>query len=54
MCYPFPIDFEVFYRTIQDDVNAKAVTIPKRERNASAALVGWYVWNSLQQNWGCF
>ena len=54
ICWPFPIDDYEFYRVIQDNVNAQISALPKREQNRQSYLIGWKVWNALQQEFGCF
>ena len=53
ICWPFPVEYEVFYRTVQDSINADVLSYPKRERGNLGVTIGWKVWNAIQDNWGC-
>lgn len=53
ICWPFEIEFYPFYRAVQDRVNATVEALPKRDQGKAGTLVGWYVWNAIQFNWGC-
>ena len=53
ICWPFPVEFEVFYRAVQDSVNADVESYPKREQGRLGVTIGWKVWDAIQDNWGC-
>jgi hypothetical protein len=53
ICWPFPINSTEFYRVIQDGVNARVLALPQKDRGKAGNLIGWYVWNTVQQAWGC-
>lgn len=53
ICWPFPVEFAEFYRTIQDGVNARVLALPKKDRGKAGHVIGWYVWNTVQREWGC-
>jgi len=54
ICWEFPLEFNEFYRRIQDNVNITVSEYPRREQNRIGPLVGWFVWNALQDEYGCF
>lgn len=53
MCWPFPVYWEEFYRTVQDNINAQVESYPKREQGRLGVSIGWRVWNAVQDIWGC-
>lgn len=53
VCWPFPIEWEVFYAAVQANVNEQVLAHPKRDQGKLGGLIGWYVWNAVQDEWGC-
>lgn len=53
VCWPFPIEWDVFYAYAERDMESRLSAMSKKERKKATDQLRWMAWNSVYSLYGC-